>query len=235
MQPMREFGSLEIVAGVPPIERDWLQAKGLRGLDCGCGKNPTTGWLNVDVRPFGGPGENRTELGRVALLDGSFYFFQHDVRDPFPIEDASFDWIYSSHVIEHMRQERTIEVLRELRRLLRPGGLMRLSTPDLRRYIEGYVDPERRFFEEHRRRLATIPAFADGVPDRAGWMVNQVFYSWGHRWIYDFGELRFVAEQAGFDSGAVEEVGYRRGREPAVWALDPEGRDDVSLYVEIER
>jgi SAM-dependent methyltransferase len=232
---MREFGSLELLDGVPPVDRDWLSDNGLRGLDCGCGKNPTAGWLNVDVRPFGGPDGRRSVRGRIALLDGSLFFLEHDVRDPFPIEDASFDWIYSSHVIEHMRQERVIEVLHELRRLLKPGGLLRLSTPDLRRYIEGYLDPERRFFEEHRRRLAVIPAFADGVPDRPGWMVNQVFYNWGHRWIYDIDEIRYVAEQAGFDPGAVEEAGFRSGREPAVWALDPDGRDDVSLYVEIER
>jgi hypothetical protein len=80
-----------------------------------------------------------------------------------------------------------------------------------------------------------IPAFAKGVPDRPGWMVNQVFYNWGHRWIYDVDEIRYVAAQAGFDAGAVEEAGYRSGREPELWALDPEGRDDVSLYVEIER
>jgi SAM-dependent methyltransferase len=232
---MREFGSLELLDGVPPIGRGWLSENDLRGLNCGCGKNPAAGWLNVDVRPFAGPGGARSAGGRVALLDGALYFLQQDVRDMLPIDDASFDWIYSSHLIEHLRQEKVIEVLRQLRRLLKPGGLLRLSTPDLRRYIEGYVDPERSFFEEHRRRLATIPVFADGVPDRPGWMVNQVFYNWGHRWIYDFGEVRYVAAQAGFDPGAVEEVGFRTGREPAVWALDPEGRDDVSLYVEIER
>ena len=232
---MREFAALELVAGVPPITRDWLSEHGLRGLDCGCGRNPTAGWLNVDVRPFGGPDGSRTTRGRVTLLDGTFYFLEQDVRDTLPIEDASFDWIYSSHLIEHLRQEKVIEVLGQLRRLLKPDGLLRLSTPDLRRYIEGYVDPERRFFAEHRRRLASIPVFEGGVPDRPGWMVNQVFYNWGHRWIYDLGEIRYVAEQAGFDASSVVETGYREGREPAVWALDPEGRDDVSLYVEIER
>ncbi len=232
---MREFAALELVEGVPPITRDWLSAHELRGLDCGCGRNPTAGWLNVDVRPFAGPDGSRTAPGRVTLLDGTFYFLEQDVRDALPIEDASFDWIYSSHLIEHLRQEKVIEVLRQLHRLLKPGGLLRLSTPDLRRYIEGYVDPERRFFTEHRRRLATIPVFEGGVPDRPGWMVNQVFYNWGHRWIYDLGEIRYVAEQAGFEPGSVMEAGYREGREPAVWALDPEGRDDVSLYVEIER
>jgi predicted SAM-dependent methyltransferase len=232
---MREFGTLELVDGVPPIDRDWLSDHQLRGLDCGCGRNPTAGWLNVDMRPFAGPDGSRTVPGRVALLDGTFYFLEQDVRETLPIDDASFDWIYSSHLIEHLRPEKVIEVLRQLRRLLKPGGLLRLSTPDLRRYIEGYVDPERRFFEEHRRRLSTIPVFADGVPDRPGWMINQVFYNWGHRWIYDLGEIRHVAEQAGFDAAAVEEASYREGREPALWALDPEGRDDVSLYVEIER
>ena len=35
--------------------------------------------------------------------------------------------------------------LQELRRLLIPGGIIRLSTPDLRKYIQGYLDPDQHF------------------------------------------------------------------------------------------
>jgi predicted SAM-dependent methyltransferase len=232
---MQELASLELLEGVPPIARGWLEERGLRGLDSGCGKHPTPGWFNVDMRPFAGPEGERTVPGRVALLNGVTHFLQHDLREPLPIEDESFDWVYSSHLIEHVHLEKAIEMLREVRRLLKPGGHLRLSTPDLRRYVEGYRDPEHAFFERHRNALSALPIFAQGVPDRPGWMVNQIFQLWGHEWIYDVGEVRHVAAEAGFDPAAVVEVAFRQGREPAVAALDPEGRDDESLYVEIVR
>ena len=232
---MKEFGALELLEGVPPVGRAWLEENDLRGLDCGCGKHPTAGWLNVDFRPFGGPDGRTSAPGRIALLDEAFYFLEHDLREPLPIEDESFAWIYSSHLIEHTRPPEAIRMLREMRRLLRPGGLIRVSAPSLRRYIEGYLDPERAFFEEHRRRLSSIPIFADGVPDRPAWMVNQVFYLWGHRWIYDVDEIRYVAVEAGFDPSAVVETGYGESQAAELSAMDPEGRNDVSLYVDIRR
>jgi hypothetical protein len=36
--------------------------------------------------------------------------------------------------------------LTEVHRILAPGGLVRLTTPDLRRYIESYLDPDGGFF-----------------------------------------------------------------------------------------
>jgi predicted SAM-dependent methyltransferase len=57
---------------------------------------------------------------------------------PLPFEDDSFDLLYSSHVLEHFRRFETAEVLREWVRVLKPGGVLRLSVPSLERLIEIY-------------------------------------------------------------------------------------------------
>ena len=101
---------------------------------------------------------------------------------------------------------------------------------------EGYLDPEGRFFAEHRERLGRLRDFADSeVPARRAWMVNQIFQMWTHKWIYDFDEVLFVAQRAGFDPDAVAERAFRDGPIPELHQLDLPMRSDESLYVEITR
>ncbi len=50
-------------------------------------------------------------------------------RQPLPYPDASFDWITATEVVEHLEKYR--EVLREITRVLKPGGLCILTTPNI--------------------------------------------------------------------------------------------------------
>jgi predicted SAM-dependent methyltransferase len=55
-----------------------------------------------------------------------------DAADLSRFGDESFDAVYASHVIEHFDYSRKLaETLREWRRVLKPGGLLYLSAPDL--------------------------------------------------------------------------------------------------------
>ena len=73
------------------------------------------------------------------------------------------------------------------------------------------------------------------VPLRPAWMVNQIFRNWGHQWIYDVDEIRFIAGLAGFGENSVTECSFRSGRLAELSELDLERRSDESLYVEITR
>ncbi|MGH7043031.1 MAG: class I SAM-dependent methyltransferase [Acetobacteraceae bacterium] len=52
-------------------------------------------------------------------------------RDPIPAEDNSFDAIIINEVIEHLRIN-LIHSINELRRVLKPGGVLLMSTPNFR-------------------------------------------------------------------------------------------------------
>ena len=232
----RRFDLIELVDGRPPFGATLLRKLGLEGLHCGSARKLYPGWLNSDRLHISDTSQRTTEPGRIARLDGALYYLEHDAADPFPFEAESFTWVFAEHFIEHLPVDAAAAWLREMHRLLRPGGFVRLSTPDLGRYVEGYLDPSGEFFAEHRRRLEALPYFEDtGVPERRAWMVNQIFQMWGHAWIYDFDEVRHVALQAGFGPESVRRCGYRSGRAPEVFGLDLPGRSDESLYVEIDR
>lgn len=55
-------------------------------------------------------------------------------REPIPADDASFDAVVFNELFEHLRID-PIFTLSEVRRVLRPGGLLYLSTPNLRSLV----------------------------------------------------------------------------------------------------
>ena len=118
-----------------------------------------------------------------------------------------------------------------MKRLLKPNGLIRVSTPDLEKYIRGYIDPDATFFKEHIRRLNAMGV--QNVPPRRAWLVNQIFRNWGHQHIYDFAELRFTAGLAGFPPELARKCTYRNGSTPELSSLDRDIRNDESLSVEL--
>ena len=56
----------------------------------------------------------------------------HDIRNPLPLPDNCVDRYQAEDVFEHIEYEELVSVLDEIYRVLKPGGLFRLSVPDYR-------------------------------------------------------------------------------------------------------
>lgn len=229
----RWFQSVETLPDLPPLTRERVAGLGLRGINCGCGRGLEPGWLNTDlvrIQELDGP---ESELDRVARVDGQLYFLRHDATEPYPVEDECFEWAYSEHFLEHLTLDEGIAWLAEVRRMLRPAGLVRITTPDLALFVQAYLDPQDPFNAENRELLLNTAWFRErGVPDRPAWMLNNIFLGWRHRWIYDYDELQHALVTAGFEPGTVVERAYSEGGVSEVAALDLEGRAPQTLYVE---
>ena len=85
-----------------------------KGIDIGCGVWP----VRPDVRPFDQADGDANEITR------------------FVTETGSFDYVFSSHCLEHMRDPD--HALREWWQLVRPGGSMIVVVPDEDLYEQGY-------------------------------------------------------------------------------------------------
>lgn len=108
-------------------------------------------------------------------------------REPLPFEAATFDWVVFSEVIEHLLYS-PLPVLREFRRVLRPGGRMLITTPN-----ELYL----------KSRLRTIvrAALWLSLSTRAEFrhqmlLEGEARYT-THARTYTMGELTWLVEQAG--------------------------------------
>jgi predicted SAM-dependent methyltransferase len=90
-------------------------------LNVGCGERLAKGWLNIDFH------SSDPHVVRVNLLRG------------LPYPDASFEAVYSSHVMEHFSRETAARLLREMHRVLKPGGIVRVVVPDLEQSCREYL------------------------------------------------------------------------------------------------
>jgi predicted SAM-dependent methyltransferase len=228
----RWFETVETLPEGPPFTADLMRSLGLPGINCGSARTLERGCLNTDLVRIQERDGREAELGRLARADGELYFLRHDSTEPYPIADGSFEWAYSEHFIEHLRLQEGVAWLTEVRRILQPGGLVRITTPSLALFARAYVDPDHPFYEVIRKELSGGKRFPHGVPDRRGWMLNDIFYGWKHRWIYDFGELKHALTEAGFDPGTIVERRFGESAVEEVGALDGEGRAFQTIYVE---
>lgn len=94
---------------------------GWSGLNLGCGQRFHDAWINLDLHPL-----------NPSVRRG-------DVTQPLPFADASFDAVYHSHLLEHLPRDRALPFLRECRRVLRPGGILRLAIPNLEAIARLYL------------------------------------------------------------------------------------------------
>jgi predicted SAM-dependent methyltransferase len=99
----------------------YLRHPGVRKLHLGCGGNILSGWLNTDLEP------GSSDVARV------------DLTERLPFEDACFNYIFSEHVIEHLSYSQGLGMLSECHRVLRSGGRIRISTPDLAFLVDLYA------------------------------------------------------------------------------------------------
>lgn len=222
---------LEAVDVEPPFAREELRELGVTGIEFAAFQSGHPAGLAADYVPLRCGGDE-TDEHRVYRVDGESHFLRLDISEPLPFEDHCVDWVYAEHLIEHITLDQAVAWLREVRRVLAPGGLLRLTTPDLDTYVRNYLD-DGGFFERHRERMLEALVPAPRMPARPAFMVNQIFYLYGHRWIYDFDEVSHALGVAGFATDRVRRCEFRKGASPQVAGLDRLIRNDETLYVEV--
>jgi ubiquinone/menaquinone biosynthesis C-methylase UbiE len=97
------------------------------GLDLGCGDGAHLGWLAEHVTALYGSDYNVLRLERARSRGVATALAVADVTD-YPAADDSFDAVFFNHVIEHIPDDG--RALREIHRILRPGGVVVLGTPN---------------------------------------------------------------------------------------------------------
>ena len=205
--PESRRGTARVVATDAVAVRERRKAAALLQRDplllhLGSGTQYKDGWVNVDLA--GDPVDLAWNLAK-----------------PLPLPAGSAHGVFSEHVLEHMPFEAGLGLLREARRVLRPGGIARIVVPDAGRLLASYVDGGRGF----------IAATRGGRPTPMT-AVNELFYWYRHCWLYDAETLTLALEAAGFEQ--VRQRGFGDTDLPGA-CPDTEDRRAESLYVEAVR
>ena len=139
-------------------------------LHLGAGTRKLPGFINIDIEPGAD--------------------MQLDLTQSLPWDDRSVDGIFSEHFIEHISQADAIRLLRECRRILVPGGVVRIATPDLQEMVRDYAEQR---------------IHPDWEKFGLGWTANRCerfnigMRWWGHQWMYDEEELTRLARMVGLE------------------------------------
>jgi SAM-dependent methyltransferase len=182
-------------------------------LHFGCFDQPVDDWLNTDITPH-------IWISRIPFLASVLYklniidknrYKQHqagifrkvsymDITKRFPYADDTFECAFSSHVLEHLRPSQAEICLREVYRVLKPNGILRIAVPDLDQIIKRY-DPI--------------------VPDDFVEMIFEGRQSGEknrHHWMYNEISLQRVFELAGFRE--ITRCKFKQGGCPDVAIID---------------
>ena len=166
----------------PSQIQSYLKTHDIIKLHIGAGPNLLDGWLNTTLQPI--------KKGSIHL----------NAIQSYPLPDASVDYIFSEHMIEHLTFPQGQRMLTECFRVMKEGGRIRIATPDLKQIIRLYTHPDQADSSAYREWLLRSfmpndltnqqhPCFA----------LNKMFYGWdNHIFIYDYDTLAYALEQSGF-------------------------------------
>jgi len=170
-------------------------------LHVGCGNVRFEGWVNIDIT-------------------GKHLDVKCDVRKGLPCADNSAALIYNEHFLEHLTCEEGLDVLREFHRVLKPGGIVRIATPDLDYVVDKYVSDDWKA-QYWRQNLRTE------IQTRAE-MLNISFHDWGHKYLYNAEELERRLREVGF--GRISRQAWDVSEYPEL--ANRETREDSKLILE---
>jgi SAM-dependent methyltransferase len=183
----------------------------------GCGDDIREGWVNIDLNPKRQSCHCLPEKSDTVVIS-------YDLRLGLPLRPSSCDYIYSSHLIEHLEPQAGLRLLRDCFSALRPGGTCRIVLPDYRSAFSAYLNGDVEYFQMLDE-TGEIREFQPGTKT----LIDQVDYAvhqYGqHRCIYDSEKLVIV----------LRAIGYR---DPCVSMFRPDVdhpspiRQQYSLYLE---
>lgn len=172
-------------------------------LHLACGKVHLPGWINIDQDAVSN------------IVDVSW-----DLRRKLPLQDECAEFVFHEHFLEHLTVQEGLALLKECRRVLRPGGVLRVAMPDLAEVVRQYYENDWRHPWMKKYGYEWIETRAENI--------NIAFREWQHQWLYDREELHRRLKEAGFDT--IHDCQRRHSTTPALANL--ETRDESLLVCE---
>ncbi len=176
-----------------------------RRLNWGCGPITPFGWVNSDIMQAPG-------VHAVA-----------DIRSGLPFPDDWFDAVVSIHALPELSYLELDVALKELRRVLRPGGVLRLGLPDMDRAIEAYKSGDLDYFligDEVVRSLA-------------GKMIVQLTWFGRSRSMYTAEFTKELLSRNAFAS--VSKCAFQESMFGPHWITDLDDRPLESIFIEARK
>ena len=208
-------------------------------LNIGCGQTIIKGWVNADnsfsIKLSKYPLFFLELLFKLKIVDKSQYDFilfarkniiQNIDATQLPYDSSSIDVIYSSHMMEHLQRDDAKTFIKECFRVLKPGGILRLSLPDLKIIADNYLKHnDADLFIKH---LLMEPPKTKKIKHLIKLYISGGFRE--HSWMYDGKSLLKILNEFGFKNSTILKPGVTNI--PNEKNLNLYERANESVYVE---
>ncbi|MGB7160680.1 MAG: methyltransferase domain-containing protein [Tepidisphaeraceae bacterium] len=162
-----------------------------------------------------------------------------NLRSPLPYDENAFDAVYASHTLEHLYRDEALRLLREGRRVVRPGGHVRMLVPDLAGIVQEYLGqirmPDALHDDDPARRMCRRLLMRGEQRGGRGlayslYLSRTDFHS--HKWMYDGPSLVKLFNEAGFADARV--MGFRESAIPHLDKVEMPTRSLGGIGVAVE-
>jgi len=148
-----------------------------------------------------------------------------DATKNIPMDNRSVDCVYTSHMFEHLSRLGAKKFLKEVLRVLKIGGVLRISVPDLKFYVDEYLCNKDADMFMHNMFIEAPPI--NNLKEK---IILLIYGYRHHQWMYDQNSLCKLLEEFDFKDIQVCTDGYSRISEPE--GLNLYERADNSIFVE---
>jgi SAM-dependent methyltransferase len=244
----------EVPSTHPTLVKNQLSQVQAERLNLGCGPNAPAGWLNIDgswnawMANHSHVRKVLTTLGVISKDNSGAHWsvrpLVHDLTKPLPFAENTVSAIYGAHVLEHLYLVHAKSLLAECRRILAPGGALRLVVPDLHFMVKTYLTMKNGGRPSPSEKVVAADklneklGFRSPAPPNGNFAFK--FYSlWKdfhhHKWMYDSDSLVHYMQEAGF--AAVSERGFLQSEIPGIEEVEEPGRvlDGAGICVEAKK
>lgn len=168
-------------------------------LQFGAGLDGPSGWINCDASPT-------LWLQRLPLAGALFRRFlkpcfsrrviHGDVVRGLPFPTSSVRLVYSSHTLEHLAFQDLRAALREVYRVLEPGGVFRSVMPDLAVEVRDYLASEAADPASDFMRSTLLGQ--ESRPRNLAGRIRVCLGNSGHLWLWDYRSIAHQLAETGF-------------------------------------
>lgn len=125
-----------------------------------------------------------------------------DATKRIPLPDNSASCVYSSHMLEHVSRGKLMYLFKEIKRVLKPGGIIRIGVPDLDIAILNYKKDEDadKFMSDLLMEPPTIETFKDKIK------LLLIGYR-QHQWMYNKKSIVSLLEKNGLKNVHIKNIG----------------------------
>lgn len=186
-------------------------------LGCGGSRPKDKRWTNIDDlhAQFVNPG-----CPERVNMDAEPNYLNHNLTQPLPFEDNSVDGILASHLLEHLELMDCLDLVEDCYRVLKPGGVIRVTVPCPKMFHEGT--------------LAGVTEWGEPIGKMRGrttTMMNYALFFIGHKQVLGKDSLFCILYNSGFREYEEKAVSH-------TWLVplaDLDNRFAFTLFVEARK